>query len=61
MSNLGLCRRSVVLMSFKSKRDFLNTEIYGNPKCHGVWAELEMKIYFLRQSWTKYCRQIHKN
>ena len=25
-----------------------------------VWAELETKMFFLKQSRTKYCRQIHK-
>ena len=25
-----------------------------------VWAELEMKIYLPRQSWTKGCKQIHE-
>ena len=49
ISNLGLCLSSFLNMSFKSKWDFWNTKIHWKSKFYGVWAELEMKICFLRQ------------
>lgn len=35
-----------------------NTKIYQKCKFYDVWAELNIKIYFLGQPWTKYCRKI---
>ena len=60
ISNLGHCWSSIAPnMSFKSEWNFWSTIIYRKFKFLGVWIELEIKICFLRQPWTKYCRQIH--
>ena len=61
MSHLRLYGTTLVLnMTLKSKWVFWNSKIYQKCKFHGVWTKLEMKICFLGQPWTKYCRQNHK-
>ena len=44
---------------FKSEWVFWNTKV-RRCKLRGVWGKLEMKLSFLRQSWTKYYSQIYK-
>lgn len=48
-------------MSFKSEFETFEIPKFTKnlDKFLGVWAELEIKICFLRQFWTKYCKQIH--
>ena len=40
--------------------DLLKNYNFQKMQNQGVWTELEMKICFFRQSWTKSCKQIHE-
>ena len=58
---LGLCRNSVALNNnFKRQRVFSNTKICRKCNFQKILAELQMKLCFLGQSWTKYCNHFMK-
>ena len=59
MWHLGACNNSGALkIRFNSKRGFQNSKIWITFIIQGVSAGTELKTCFLRQSWTKYCKQI---
>ena len=56
---LGACNNSGALkIRFNSKRGFQNSKIWITFIIQGVSAGIELKTCFLRQSWTKYCKEI---